>query len=60
MFRCGFCNSNTSGKPTKVVVETREKEYRHGRRVTTGHETVKEVDSCASCAEEFLKAGDQE
>ncbi len=50
-FKCEVCNKQTKKKEkmTKIVVETRRKQYKEG---TTGTETVKEKAACAKCSEQ--------
>lgn len=55
MFNCDSCNktSNFGEKPFVVVVETRLKTYTYGkynkRRITNGHEIVREKKLCNVC-----------
>ena len=51
MFRCGHCGQPTkSGEPmTKIVVQTRAKQYNYGDNVSFGHEIVKEISLGECC-----------
>lgn len=60
MFRCQNCgrNSRPHEKPTKIVVETREKDYinkwlskkgKEHTKITHGTEIVKEKTLCEKC-----------
>ena len=62
MFRCGHCGQPTkSGEPmTKVVVETRTKQYHYGGDVSFGHEIVKEIglgECCKAKAQQHAASG---
>jgi hypothetical protein len=54
-FRCEVCNTaQTAGtQPTKLVTETRRKEYLQGGGSSIGTEIVKELDVCDPCAAEI-------
>lgn len=58
MYICGICGEQTapSVPSTTIQVEQREKIYpaRHGANDPggSGHETVKEVSACPSCAKD--------
>ncbi len=59
MFKCGFCKTQTAPKvPCNIItVEMREKTYPARPSANdpggSGHETVKEVYACSSCATQY-------
>lgn len=52
MYNCGFCHNTSKPKEsmTRIVTETRDKEYNNYGKVSYGSEIVKEVPACLSCA----------
>lgn len=53
MFKCGRCHkiSKAGERPTKLVVETRERDYHTEDGITHGSEIVKEITICGKCEE---------